>query len=147
MRIASAIVIVAIATMTAEAWPHRKDQKARVQFLASSTLVRGTWGLNEDTYFADLHLRPDSEPILVRLIDEYPNEAPPLSTVILSSRSGAMLRVQCDSQCDSPYSRMLLRTAPGDLVAILPARLEYQPLLPERAEPSSVLHCYRTMSR
>lgn len=131
--------------MTAGAWPHQRGQKAKVRFLASSTLVRGTWGLNEDTYLAELRLRQDGESILVRLIDEYPNEVPPLPETVLTSELGTSLRVRRDSQCDSAYAQMLLRAAPGDLIAILPVKLVYQPLLSERMDPNSVLRCYRTL--
>jgi hypothetical protein len=131
--------------MTAGAWPHQRGQKAKVRFLASGTLVRGTWGLNEDTYLAEMHLRPGNESTLVRLIDDYPNEVPPISAVVLTSELGTILRVRRDSQCDSAYSQMLLRARPGDLTAILPVKLEYQPVLPERIEPNSVLRCYRTI--
>jgi hypothetical protein len=146
-RIASVVAGIVIAVSIADAKPHKRIEKAQVRFLASSTLVRGTWGMNEDTYLAELRLRQDSEEILVRLIDEYPNEAPPLSETALTSESGTILRVQRDSRCDSGYGQMLLRAAPGDLMAILPLKLEYQPLLPERIEQNSVLRCYRTIRR
>jgi hypothetical protein len=146
-RIAFIVAVISVSATPASAWPHKQVQKARVRFLASSTLIRGTWGLNEDTYLAELHVRQDNESILIRLVDEYPNEAPPLSKAVLTSESGTTLRVRRDSQCDSAYSRMLLRASPGDLMAILPVKLEYQPILPERIEPNSVLRCYRTIRR
>jgi hypothetical protein len=48
-RLASLFVVVAILATTAGAWPHKNGQKARVRFLAASTLIRGTFGQNEDS--------------------------------------------------------------------------------------------------
>lgn len=144
VRVASLTAFIAALTMTAGAWPHKASQKVRVRFWASSTLVRGTWGLNEDTYLAEMHLRSDGESILVRLIDEYPNEAPSLSRAILTSESWTTLHLWRDSQCDSAYSQMLLRAAPGDLTAILPIQLEYHPTVDKRVKFDTILPCYRT---
>lgn len=115
--------------------------------MATGTLVRGTWGQNEDTYLAELSLSHDTESVLVRLIDTYPNEAPPLSREALMSPSGTVLRVSRDPQCDSLYGEMLLRTAPGDPMAILLERLEYQPQLSWTPQPSTNVPCYRTVRR
>ena len=146
-RIVTLFAIIAISATMAGAWPHKRGQKARVRFPATSTLVRGTWGQNEDTYLAELSLSHDTESALVRLVDAYPNEAPPLSREELTSQPGTVLRVNRDSQCDRPFAQMLLRTAPGDPMAILPERLGYRPPMDRTPEPNELLPCYRTVRR
>lgn len=47
-------IVVVLTARTAGAWPHRQGHKARVQFVATSTLIRGTWGQNEDAYLVKL---------------------------------------------------------------------------------------------
>ena len=74
VRVVSVAVVLAISTAAAGAWPHKQGQIAQVRFLATSTLVRGTWGWNEDTYLAELRFTAGGEPLLVRLVDAYPNE-------------------------------------------------------------------------
>lgn len=139
-----AMVIFTFAT-PGGAWPHKQEQKARVRFLATSTLIRGTWGQNEDTYLAQLDFRRNDEKVLVRLMDAYPNETPPLSMDALKSDAGTVLRVLRDRQCDRPYGEMPLRTAPGDPMAILLEPLRYRPHLDAIPEPSAILLCYRTV--
>jgi hypothetical protein len=146
-RIAAVVVFIAISTTTAKAWPHRHGQKVRVQFLATSTLIRGTWGQNEDTYLAELHLTHSDGPILVRLIDAYPNEVPPLSRAVLVSDDGAVLLVKRDAECDLPFGRILLRAAPGDPMAILLDKLQYEPRIREMPAPSASVQCYRIVRR
>lgn len=146
-QIATVLVIVILSAATAKAWPHRRGQKARVHFLATSTLIRGTWGQNEDTYLAQLLLPKQNEAVLVRLVDAYPNEWPPLSRSVLTSDSGAPLAVRRDDQCDRPFGQILLRTAPGDPMALLPERLGYQPLLDRTPAPGTILPCYRVLRR
>ncbi len=146
-RILTVLTLIAVSTHSAEARSRNRVQKAQVRFLATSTILRGTWGSNEDTYLAELHLSAKSEPVIVRLIDEYPNAFPPLSAAVLTSRSETVLRVQRDSQCDLPYGAMLLRTAPGDPMAIVHERIGYQPKMDKRPEPSAVLPCYHTVRR
>lgn len=123
------------------------EERVHVQFLAAGTLMRGNWGPNEDTYLAELTLPVHGELVLVRLIDEYANEAPALSRAMLTSPSGAFLWVRRDSLCDYPYRQMLLRTAPGDPLAILPEKLNYQPHLEIVPAPDSILQCYRVARR
>lgn len=132
---------------TAGAWPHRHGQKARVRFLATSTLIRGTWGPNEDTYLAQLLLPKQNETVLVRLVDAYPNEWPPLARDILRSDAGTLLAVKRDAECDRPFGEILLRTAPGDPMALLPERLGYQPLLDRTPASGTILPCYRVLRR
>jgi len=142
-RITTLVLFVAVSASMAGAWPHNHGHKVRVRFLATGTLVRGTWGQNEDTYLAELSLSHDTESVLVRLIDAYPNEAPPLSREVLTSQSGTALRVNRDSECDRPFARMLLRTAPGDLMAILPERHGYRPPMERLPASQTILPCYR----
>lgn len=85
--------------------------------------------------------------MLVRLIDEYPNGFPPLSTEVLTSDSGTVLKVRRDSRCDVAYGKVLLRTRPGDPMAILRERLGYQPVMDRIPEPDMIMPCYRTVRR
>jgi hypothetical protein len=119
--------------------------KAQVRFLATSTEIRGTWGTNEDTFLVELQPVHHGELQLVRLLDEYPNPYPPLPVEILKSQSGTVLRVRRDAQCDRPFGEILLRTAPGDPMAILPERLSYQPQLDRIPEARKLIPCYRTV--
>lgn len=126
---------------------HKHDQKANVHFLATSTLIRGTWGQNEDTDLAQLLLPKQSEAVLVRLVDAYPNEWPPLAREVLTSDAGAVLPVKRDAECDRPFGEILLRAAPGDPMAILPMRLYYQPPLDRTPAAGTILPCYRVLRR
>jgi len=119
----------------------------RVRFLATSTLIRGTFGQNEDTYLAQIVLPRENEAVLARLVDAYPNEAPPLSYNVLLSDSGTLLRVRREAKCDRPFGEMLMRTAPGDPMAILPERLGYKPRMEQAPNPTVVLPCYRVLRR
>ena len=146
-RFASVAVVLATSAATAGARPHKQGQKAQIRFLATSTLVRGTWGWNEDTYLAELRLTTGGEPLLVRLVDAYPNAAPPLPRTALTSTSGTVLSVRRDTECDFPYGQMILRTAPGDPMSILLERLGYWPQLTRTPAPNELLFCYRTVRR
>lgn len=146
-HIAAILLIAALNTSTAGAWLHRHGPKTRVRFLATSTLVRGTWGENEDTYLAQLLLPKQNEAVLVRLVDAYPNEWPPLSREVLTSDAGAVLPVRRDSDCDRPFGQILLRAAPGDPMAILPERLGYRPQLDKTPAAATILPCYRVLRR
>jgi len=144
-RIAAMVAVIAISATTAVAWPHKHGQKTRVRFLAAGTLVRGTFGRNEDTYLAELSLEKGSERTLVRLVDAYPNEAPPISRTDLTAPFGITLRIRRDVECDRPYGEMILRTAPGDLMAILHERLGYQPQLSRTPTPNAIFPCYHVL--
>lgn len=141
------VAVVAYATTTAVAWPHHRGQTVKARFLATSTLVRGTWGPNEDTYLAELHFDRHADTLLVRLVDLYPNETPPISTAILTSPKTNKLNVHRDSTCDRTYHEMYLRAAPGDPMAILSERLAYLPKLDHEPEPTAILPCYRIVRR
>lgn len=119
----------------------------RVRFLVTSTLLRGTWGLNEDTYLAQVLFPRQNEAVLVRLVDAYPNEWPPLARQIIASESGALLALRRDVGCDRPFGEILLRTAPGDPMAILPEPLSYEPALERTPAPRTILPCYRVLRR
>lgn len=121
--------------------------KAQVHFLATSATIRGTWGNNLDIYLTEIVLRPGSEPVLARLIDETLQSQLPLSVDSLTSTTGTILRIRRDEQCDMPYAEIQLRTAPGDPMAIIHAKLHYQPQLSRTPAPDEVLPCYRTVRR
>jgi hypothetical protein len=119
----------------------------KVRFLATSWVLRGTWGRNEDTYLAELTLSSEYAPSLIRLIDNYPNEFPSLPLSVLTSQIGTVIRVSRDEECDIPLSQMTLRLAPGDPMAILLERLNYQPQLPTTVAPDEKPPCNRTVRR
>jgi hypothetical protein len=140
-----ALLGLAISSGIAEAkTPGLRPLKANTRFLAASTNIRRTWGANEDVFLAQIVPYRGSQPILVRLIDEYWNLLPPLSATTLTSATGTTLRLRRDAQCDMPYAKMQLRTAPGDPMAILHERLGYRPQLQKTPEPEELLPCYRT---
>ena len=101
--------------------------------------------MNQDTYLAQLSFPKQSESVLARLMDVYSNGWPPLSRGTLRSATGTVLRVERDEDWDRPFEEILLRTAPGDLLAILPEQLHYQPLLEETPTPETILPCYKVV--
>lgn len=137
------VIALVLSANVACAWHRKRGEKVQVHFLATSTLIRNTWGQNEDTYLAQLLFPMQNETVLVRLVDAYPNEWPPISHSALTSQSATAMRVSRDSGCDLPFSRMLLRTAPGDPMAILPERLGFQLKLERAPESYASLPCYR----
>jgi hypothetical protein len=122
-------------------------EKAHVRFLATSTLVRGTYGYNQDVFLVELRFTAHGESLLAQLIDEYPNLSPPLAARDLRSPSGIVFWVRRDAKCDLPYGEVLLRTAPGDPMALLHERLGYQPHLEKTPQPDEILPCCRTAKR
>jgi hypothetical protein len=147
LKIVTILFSTTLIAMPAAAWPRRYGQKMRVRFLATSTLLRGTWGWNEDTYLAEILLPKQDETVLVRLVDAYSSNWPPLAREVLTSDAGTLLPVRRDQECDRPFAEILLRTAPGDPMAILPVRLGYQPPLDRTPAPGTVLPCYRVLRR
>jgi hypothetical protein len=143
----TASLLIVVTCSTGLAWPHKKGQKARVKFLATSTLIRGTFGPNEDTYLAEVLTTHGEESHLIRLVDAYPNEAPPLSVAALTSDNGTFIWIQREPQCDRLFGETLLRTAPGDPMAIVPIPLEFQPQLERAPSSSARLPCYRIARR
>ena len=146
-RLAATILAVALTVASAGAWPRRQGENVRVRFLATSTFFRTTRGPNEDIYLAELKFQKSGEEVLVRLIDAYPNQFAPLARAVLLSDSGTMLTVKRDMECDRQFGQILLRTAPGDPMAILPERLGYRPPLQRTPAPGAVLPCYRVLRR
>lgn len=140
-------LIALLSAAPAGAWPRRTGQRVRVRFLATSTLIRGTFGQNEDTYLAQLLLPKANEAVLIRLIDAYANETPSISRTVLTSDAGTLLRVGRDAACDRPFGEILLRTVPGDPMALLPGQLSYRPSLQITPPHGMILPCYRVMRR
>jgi hypothetical protein len=121
---------------------------AHVRFLATSTSVRSGQYDSEDVYLAEVDsLKRDNAPIIARLVDDYPTYRGPISLKILEAPRGAKLRLLRDLTCDIRYQDMVLRTAPGDSIAILPVKLEFRPHLPEAIQPEQLLPCYRIVRR
>jgi hypothetical protein len=141
------ICFVFVSGLSVSARERMATQLVRVKFLATGTAVRGTWGFNQDTYLAELVSPPIGGQVLIRLVDEYFNAAPPVSSEVLTSETGTMLRVRRDSLCDLPYASILLRTKPGDPRAILPERLGYEPQLDKIPDPGTIIPCYRMVRR
>jgi hypothetical protein len=135
-------LILAFLVQTTEAKTH-PVLKARVRFLATGTLIRGTQGSNQDQYLVEVAETPASEPIIARLLDDYPTYELPLPYETLTSPTGSVLKIRRDSRCEIPYSAMQLRTAPGDPMAIVRARLGYQPQFEKAPAPHTMLPCYR----
>lgn len=134
-----------ILALSASALKRSRDLKVRVRFLATSTIVRATWAYNQDTYLAELIPSGGNEEALVRLVDEYFNAAPPISHEALTSSTGTIFKVRRDAQCDLPYMDILLRTRPGDPMAILPERLGYEPTVNNGPNPGAIIPCYRAV--
>jgi hypothetical protein len=86
------IVLFAWPATSVRAWPHKRGQRANVQFLATSTVISSTWFWNEGTYLAELNSLRSNELLLARIADAYPSEAPPLSREVLRAESGAAPR-------------------------------------------------------
>lgn len=141
----AAMLLLAICPTLLGALPRVHRQKGRVRFLATSTLYRTTWGMNEDIYLVDLTFPKSGQPALARLINEYSNWAPPIPASVLKSDDGVLFNLIRDPGCDIPYGEMVLRTAPGDPLAIVRERLVYHPRLKKMPEPGEVLPCYRTV--
>lgn len=145
-RIATFLILVFFMPV-GNAWTRRPGMKVNIRFIATGTLIRGTWGRNEDVYLAELQFPKQGETVLVRLIDSYPNEWPPIPDRALKSQTGLSIRVLRDSECDLPFAHMILRTAPGDAMAMLPERLGFEPWLDRRPNPTAIIPCYRTARR
>jgi hypothetical protein len=124
-----------ILALSASALKRSRDLKVRVRFLA----------YNQDTYLAELIPSGGNEEALVRLVDEYFNAAPPISHEALTSSTGTIFKVRRDAQCDLPYMDILLRTRPGDPMAILPERLGYEPTVNNGPNPGAIIPCYRAV--
>jgi len=138
----AAPLILAVFPYPAEAKTHRV-LKARVRFLATGSLIRGTWGSNQDQYLIEVTENPTSEPVLARLFDDYATYQLPLSHDTLTSPTGSVLKVRRDPRCDIPYSAMQLRAPPGDPLAIAREMLGYQPKLNKVVPSDAMLPCYR----
>jgi hypothetical protein len=138
------VVLLAGYSTFAGAAPRIHPQKAGVRFIATSTLYRTTWGMNEDIYLGELTFaKREDEHVLARVINQYSNWEPPISAAVLKSDAGMQFYLLRDSNCDIPYAQMQLRTAPGDPMAILQERLSYHPRLNNAPAPDDVLPCYR----
>jgi hypothetical protein len=118
LLVIATFLVGTVLTGTTEA-KDRQVLKARVRFLATGSLIRGTWGSNQDQYLVEVAETPTSEPVLARLIDDYATYQLPLSHDILTSPTGSVLKIRQDTRCEIPYSTMQLRTAPGDPLAIV----------------------------
>lgn len=144
-----AFLLVSTLTFIAQAQPHGNGLKLRVISIAKRTSVHTDDAQNEDVYLASIAStgseRVDSA--LVKLIDEYPSYRRSLSKAVLSSKSGPILTLRRDADCDIARAEMPLRTAPGNPVAILPEVLSYAPLLPAGILPNTLLPCYRLVRK
>lgn len=149
IRRACAIVVLLTGYSTfAGAASRIHPKKARVRFIATSSLYRTTWGMNEDIYLGELTFtKRENEQVFARVINQYSNWEPPIPAAVLKSESGMPLYLLRDANCDVPYAQMPLRTAPGDPMAVMQERLSYQPRLKNAPAPGDVLPCYRVEAR
>jgi hypothetical protein len=108
---------------------HQGYLKTHIHFLATSTSFRSSLARGQDVYLVELTARAGGEPVLARLIDEYPAYRAPLSLETLTTATGAIPKVRRDTTCDIAFGALPLRTEPGDPMAILPERLGFQPHL------------------
>lgn len=114
-----------------------------MRFLANGLCIHGTWGQNRDTYLAEMILKKNDTPQLVRIMNEYSPWGPSISHVVLTSNQGATLYVERDEQCDLSYGQMHLRSAPGDPIAALPGVMTYHLQLAKEPTSETILPCYR----
>lgn len=125
-----------------------KSVKAEVRLLADSTIIRSSYGANEDVFLVELPLeRDESEVVLARLIDRYPPSGAPISPEVLTTEQPITLQVHRDRRCDVAYRDMVLRTRPGDPFALLPKKLVFEPALSPPVDPTSVLPCHRIIHK
>jgi len=104
VRISAVIVLVILPEIAIAKSPHPSAFKAHTRFLATSTCIRGTWGLNLDVYLAEIVPIKGSDPVLVRLIDEYRDLDPPLSVATLTSRREQLCRLDEISNAICPMA-------------------------------------------
>jgi hypothetical protein len=126
-----------------------RPAKVTVQFLAESTAFRSSWAENQYVYLIEIVSQQDySGPELARLIDEFPPYEVALSAQAMTATpTGAVVKIVRDQSCDVAYHTIPLRTAPGDLRAILPRRFSYRPELPRAVGGEEVVPCYRRVRR
>lgn len=125
-----------------------KPIKIEVQFLADSTIVRSSYGENEDVYLVKLTAeRGGSEAVFARLIDRYPPSGVSIPSEVLASEQQTRFEVHRDRHCDIAYRDFVLRARPGDPLAILPERLGFKPELSPPISPTDVLPCYRVVRK
>ena len=142
------LAICLIGTPLALAGRHDKPIKAKVRFLADSTIVRSSYGENQDVYLVTLTAGlGDSSAVVARLIDRYPPSGAPISPEVLALEQTTIFRVHRDHQCDIAYRDLVLRTRPGDPFAILPERLGFKPEMSTPIGPGHVLPCYRVVRK
>ena len=139
------LILAAFVVSGAEA--HNSYLKAHVHFLATGTSVQSTIARSQDVYLVEMTVQAGGEPFLARLIDEYPFYEGPIDRAVLQSDHPAGFRVRRDSFCDREYRDMVLRTSPGDPLAILPERLGFAPTLPRAVDPGEMIPCYRIIHR
>jgi hypothetical protein len=141
------LVVLQMLSPAANALNRHRAQKAKVHFLADGALLRGSWGFNQDIYLAELIGKKEPGRQLVRIVDEYSPDAPPLSHEVLVDEQGTGFRVQRDESCDVAYGTMHMRAAPGDPMAMLPGRLSYEPKLDQIPSVDAALPCYRIVRK
>lgn len=121
------------------AWSQPHEKASWIRLLAASTLVRNTWSQNENTSLALLLSPKESKSKFVRLVEACPNEAPPFFHAVMTFNSRTALRVRCIANCDRPFGEILLRTAPGHPMVILPEQLSFQSRLDQFQNRASIV--------
>lgn len=140
-------LLLVVFVKRSEAGRPPKSIKPKIRFIATSWFIRGTWGRNEDKYLVELALSSKESPFFAYLIDNYQPESSPISQEALRSQTGTEFRVLRNTGCDIPFGQIALRTAPADLMAVLPGRLGYRPPLERLPNPATNIPCYRVLRR
>lgn len=141
------MVLIVCACQTMHAWPHRKSPWLRVRFLAEETLVRGTWGINQDKYLAEFIPSGNCPSGILQIVDEYSEWDFPISFSDLSNKNGIKLRLQRDMSCDVMFSNLNLRAAPGDPEAILAVTMTYKPNNLKDISQNQTVPCYHIVRK
>lgn len=142
------VVVSAISILFAESihsWARKGGIQAQIRFVASSTFVRGTWGLNEDTYLVELRNSRSGSAFLALLIDTYPNEAPPIPYDVVTANKETAIRVRRNTKCDRQFGDIQLRSAPGDRSTLLPEKLIYKLQISIEPARDAIIPCFYTL--
>ncbi len=121
--------------------------KAGVRFVAQSMSFRTTWAYSEDVYLVEIHPSKNGQPYYGKLLDAYQGLGRPLPLQMVTSKSPITMKIARDSSCDVRYGNMLIRSAPGDPVALLPGKFTYESSETKSIPKDTMIPCYRTVGK
>jgi len=124
-----------------------KKDTVSIRFVAQSVAIRSAGSDNEDVYLVKVYPAGDQTGFYAKLVDTYRDFAPALPLRIVTSESPVHLRAARDSQCDVLFAEMHLRSAPGDLIAIIPTTIDYETTETKSISPGTKLPCFRTVGK